>query len=172
MKKEVKTRIAIALTFLLGIGAGITIERYRLSAWLKFEASLENGEVTKVVDGDTIYVIADGREEKIRMLFINTPERDMQGYRGAKEALQKLIDGKKVSLELEEPGKSKRDKFGRLLASIVVDGKNVNIELVRQGWTPFYTRFGKGKYRSEFEQAETEAKENTRGLWTAGGWNK
>jgi len=42
---------------------------------------------------------------------------------------------------------------------------NVNVEMVRLGWTTFWTKYGEGKYAGEFREAELEAREAERGLW-------
>ena len=74
-----------------------------------------------------------------------------------------------MDLEFEKPGVEKRDGFGRLLAYVVAGGVNVNLELVRLGWSPYYTKYGKGRLRGEFEDAEREARAAQRGLWVEGG---
>ena len=38
--------------------------------------------------------------------------------------------------------------------------------MVREGWTPFYTKFGAGRFPAEFMQAEAEAMRGRRGLWS------
>ena len=37
--------------------------------------------------------------------------------------------------------------------------------MIKGGWSKFYTKYGKGRYADEFEQAEQEAREAKRGLW-------
>lgn len=73
--------------------------------------------------------------------------------------------GGRIGLEFEKPGVEKRDGFGRLLAYVIAGGVNVNLELVRQGWSAYYTKYGKGRLRAEFEAAEREARTARRGLW-------
>ena len=58
-----------------------------------------------------------------------------------------------------------RDGFGRLLAYVIAEGVNVNLELVRQGWSKYYTKYGKGRLQQEFEAAEAEARAGGLGLW-------
>ncbi|MEK6702195.1 MAG: thermonuclease family protein, partial [Planctomycetota bacterium] len=89
--------------------------------------------VTKTVDGDTVHVTQAGMEEveKVRLLAINTPERGRPWYAEATAALASLVQDKSVQLEPEKPGKLQRDRYGRWLAYIIVDGKNANVEMVR-----------------------------------------
>ena len=122
--------------------------------------------VRRVVDGDTIivqYAFA-GMEttEGVRLLNIDPPERGEPQYDEATGALQSLVAGKTVTLEFEEPGKVERDNFGRLLAYVFADGMNVNVEMVRQGWSEFYTKYGKGRYAEAFRAAEKEAQSGVR----------
>jgi len=98
-------------------------------------------------------------------LTINTPERNHRGYKKAKKALNNLVNGRKVRLEFEVPGKLKRGGFGRILAYIWVDDVNVNVEMVRLGWSRFWTKYGEGKYVADFREAEQEARGAKRGLW-------
>ena len=121
--------------------------------------------VVRVVDGDTIRVLYEGRDEPVRLLCIDTPERGESGFEEATEAMRGLVEDREVVLEFERPGEPERDRYGRLLAYVFVDGRNVNVEMVRLGWTPFWTKYGEGRLAAEFREAETEAKAENRGLW-------
>jgi micrococcal nuclease len=118
-------------------------------------------------DGDTFVVkqTEPERTETVRLLRVNTPEVGKPGHDEATEALKALIRVGRVTLEFEHPDEEKRDGFGRLLAYVIAEGQNVNLELVRQGWSPFYKKYGKGRMAAEFEAAEAEARAAQRGLW-------
>ena len=61
---------------------------------------------------------------------------------------------------------NKRGYYGRLLAYILVDGENFNVELVRQGLSPYYTKYGHSDaFDAEFEAAEVSAKRQDLGIW-------
>jgi micrococcal nuclease len=131
-------------------------------------------EVLRVVDGDTLHVRIPGSptpDEKVRLLRINTPERDEPGYERATAALMALVAGGRVELEWERPDGAERDEFGRLLAYVWTGERLVNLELVRQGWTRFFTKYGTGRCAERFRAAEEEARAAKRGLWSADGWN-
>jgi micrococcal nuclease len=131
-------------------------------------AAAPSGEQVKViwvVDGDTIGVSYKGRWELVRLLRIDTPERDTLGYAAASEYLRNLVAGKTVTLEFEKEGEPERDRYGRLLAYLHFRGENVNVEIVRAGWSAFWTKYGAGKHADAFRQAETEALTAARGLW-------
>ena len=87
-----------------------------------------------VADGDTIKVMYNGKEEFIRLLRIDTPEQEEKGYEEATYALEDLVEGVPLDLEFEAE-QPERDRHGRLLAYVIADGVNVNVEMVRLGWT-------------------------------------
>jgi len=114
--------------------------------------------VVHVVDGDTIRVLYEGQDESVRLLCIDTPERGEPGFEEATEAMRGLVEGREVVLEFEHPGEMEQDRYGRLLAYVFLDGLHVNVEMVRLGWTPFWTKYGRGRYAEDFEGAEAEAR--------------
>lgn len=120
-------------------------------------------EVLRVIDGDTLDVHCAGApRERVRLLRIDTPERGRPGYEAASDALRALLGDGPVELEYEEPGVPVRDAYGRLLAYVVADGRVVNVEMVRGGWSPFWTRYGEGRLADTFREAEAEARARAR----------
>jgi micrococcal nuclease len=133
-----------------------------------------SGPVVKVVDGDTIHVeLANSVTpiEKVRLLRINTPERKRPGFERASAALTALVAGRTVELAFENPEKPERDEYGRLLAYVFVGEKCVNVEMVRGGWTRFFTKYGEGRHAAAFRAAEEEASKWGAGLWQGDDWN-
>jgi len=131
-------------------------------------------KVVRVVDGDTIVIRYNGKYEKVRLLCVNTPEsvhpdkkqNIPMGKVAARYTRKKLIDeyGQYVDLEFEM-GRI-RGNYGRLLAYVIVNGKNLNIDLVRQGLTPYYTKYGRSqKYDAEFRAAEKQARKEKLNIW-------
>jgi len=121
--------------------------------------------VRAVIDGDTLDVVCDGERQRVRLLRIDTPEREEPGYAAATRALRRLVAAGELHLVLEVAGEPVRDRHGRLLAYAYARGRNLNIELVRLGWSPFDPRFGEGRFARAFEAAEREARAAARGLW-------
>jgi micrococcal nuclease len=77
---------------------------------------------------------------------------------------QKKLTSKYVDLEFEI--KKLRGNYGRLLAYVFVDGQNLNLDLVRQGLSPYYTKYGKSeKYDAEFRAAEKKARKEKLNIW-------
>ncbi len=116
----------------------------------------QHAVVTKVIDGDTV-VIEGG--EHVRLLGIDSDERGYPCYKAAKKRLEELVLNKNVTLE--KTGKDK-DQYGRLLRYIFLDGRNINLELVKEGLAVarFYSD---DAHKKEILDAEKEAMKNHTG---------
>ena len=127
-------------------------------------------KVIRVVDGDTIVIDYKDKYEKVRMLCVNTPEsvhpdkkQNIPMGKAASDYTKTRLKGKYVDLEFEGPI---RGRYGRLLAYVIVDGQNFNLELVRQGLSPYYTKYGLSqKYDQEFREAERYARNHKLNIW-------
>ena len=126
-------------------------------------------EIIRVVDGDTIVINYNGKEEKVRLIGDDTPEsvhpdKDKNTSYGkiASEYTKKMLEGKKVSLELDV---QERDKYGRILAYVYVDGKMYNETLLENGYAKVATYPPNVKYVDIFKKLEKKAREENAGLW-------
>lgn len=179
MARKKSPSLVAVIAFIAGISAGVGLERSgtidQLYATVFTGGQIELSEaekqagfvaVVRVVDGDTLIVDRDGREEKIRMLCINTPEQGKSYYDAATDSLRDLVSSGKVRLVYEQEGKQELDRYGRLLAYVFNDeGENVCLEQVRRGWSPYYDKFGAGRFPKDFAEAEKSAREQKIGLW-------
>ena len=128
-------------------------------------------KVIRVVDGDTIVVDYQGKHEKVRLLCVDTPEsvhpdkkQNIAMGKVASNYAKKKLTGKYVDLEFE--GSSRRGNYGRLLTYVFVDGQNFNLDLVKQGLSPYYTKYGRSKkYDREFRVAEKSARKQKLNIW-------
>jgi len=126
--------------------------------------------VRKVIDGDTIVVEYKGKSEKVRFLCVNTPEsvhpdkkQNVPMGKVASRYTKNNLLGEKVGLEFEG---RRRGNYGRLLAYVIIDGVNFNIELVKQGLSPYYTKYGLSKkYDRQFREAERYARKHRLNIW-------
>ena len=109
--------------------------------------------VTKVIDGDTI-IIEGG--QSVRIIGIDTDERGYPCYDVAKNRLEELVLNKEVRLEKSVED---LDQYCRYLRYILLDNKNIGLQMVSEGLAVarFYPE--NVKYRSEIELAEQEAKD-------------
>jgi micrococcal nuclease len=92
----------------------------------KREASL-----VRVIDGDTVVVILEGEEVRVRLVGIDTPELGECGFSEAAQALESLLMS--GNLGLIDAGVDDRDRFNRLLRYLDVDGLDPGLELIRLG---------------------------------------
>jgi len=111
------------------------------SALISFLDSGEEVFVERVIDGDT--VVSNG--SSIRLLGINTPEKGELYSIEAKEFLEKMVLEKNVKIKI-----TGQDRYYRNLAYLFIDGKNVNLEIVKNGFANFYFPSGKDEYYDDF----------------------
>jgi micrococcal nuclease len=133
----------------------------------------DRGVVARVVDGDTVE-LASG--EKVRYLLVDTPESvngadDCFGHEAA-ELDRSLVLGREVTLRYDDAAAGDaaacHDRYGRLLAYVSVDGREVNTLLVERGYACVLYLPPAGTSRHEaFERLEAEARAQRRGLWAA-----
>ena len=116
------------------------------------------GKVVTVHDGDTLTVLdAANVQHKVRLQGIDAPERGQPFGNVARDRLAALTMGKAVTVH--DDG---RDKWGRTLGRIEVEGQDVNRQMVVEGLAWHYVRYSKSK---ELAAAEIAARAWKRGLW-------
>lgn len=117
--------------------------------------------VKRVIDGDTIE-LTNG--QIVRYVGVNAPNNGEPFEEEATEVNVKLVSGKTVTFEYDT---YTSDRFGRVLAYPMVDGKNVAVELARKGLVKvtIYQDRRKLKYQDELLKAQHEAKKKKRGIW-------
>lgn len=126
--------------------------------------------VVKVIDGDTITIKLDGKNETIRLIGLDTPETSdprtgVQCFGKEASAKLKSVIGTRVSIE-KDAGEGERDKYDRLLAYVYSEeGLLLNKYLIEQGYAYEYTYDDPYKYQKEFKAAQVDAKAKQRGLW-------
>lgn len=144
------------------------------------EAQLTKIRVSRVVDGDTVYVrFSCGVEEKLRLIGVDAPEinHPVKGIEPfgteadhyARSALEDIT----AWLEFDE---GERDQYGRLLAYLWLDKpvrfdegeireKMFNARLLLDGYAVQVIFEPNVRYVDYFSLFEAEARKNKRGLW-------
>ena len=120
-------------------------------------------EVLRVVDGDTIDVLYGEKVRRVRLQGIDSPELDQPFGQQATAYLSSLIQDKEVSIFYES-----YDSYGRLLGKICVDGYDVNLRMIKNGfawWYRYYRDQLSLEDRVLYESAETYSKSLKLGLW-------
>jgi micrococcal nuclease len=128
-------------------------------------------KVSYVSDGDTVAVLMDGREEKVRMIGVDTPETvkpnsPVECYgEAASNFLKSYLKNQTIRLE-SDPINQNRDRYDRLLRYVYMkDGTLVNKKIISDGYGFAYLSFPFTK-AEEFANAQKDARMNNRGVWS------
>lgn len=127
------------------------------SAWA---SGVQSGVVTRVVDGDTVWVAVagGGKPLKVRIEGIDAPEICQPGGASSQEALRRRLLGSQVSLSLHF-----QDDYGRMLATIYQQGEDVGRWMVSSGQAWSYRYRGRARLYAE---EEARARADRRGLFS------
>ena len=126
--------------------------------------------VTETVDGDTVHVQTARGPDVVRLLGINTPEthhptKPVECYGPEASAYtEQRLTGQSVELELDV---EHRDKYGRLLAYVILDGHRFNDELLERGYARVLIISPNGVYARPMLEEQLAAKRAHLGLWGA-----
>jgi len=119
--------------------------------------------VVRVLDGDTVEVAGPLGPEAVRLTRVDCPEiahRGRPGQPGGEQArafTASMVLGRWVVVRVHG-----RDRYGRVLADVDVQGRDLATELVRAGWAWLYRRYSQDATLDALEQQARQAK---RGLW-------
>lgn len=115
------------------------------------------GRVVGVTDGDTIKVLCDRTEVKVRLAEIDAPERGQPFGAKAKVALSDLVFGREVRLDVTDT-----DRYGRSVARVWVGRTDANREMIRRGYAWAYRKYLTDTTLLDDEAAAQRARS---GLW-------
>ena len=122
------------------------------------------GRVVAVADGDTVTVLgSDQRQHKIRLMGIDAPEKKQPYGSRSKQSISDLVFNRQVQVEYD-----KKDKYGRTVGKIIVNGIDANLEQVTTGMAWHYKQYQREQSASDraaYADAENEARAVRRGLW-------
>ncbi|MCP4258130.1 MAG: thermonuclease family protein [Planctomycetes bacterium] len=145
---------------------------------------IENLQVAKVVDGDTIKVILEGKEESLRLTCVDTEESQPGGAKPVTKAGKEASKMAKEYFTLPGGGLAQvdiefdtddpvdvclakhRGNYGRLLCYVHKGDENYNLKLIKEGWSPYFVKYGRSRvYHEEGMIAEAEAQANNLVIW-------
>jgi micrococcal nuclease len=109
----------------------------------------------RVIDGDTIVVAKNGKEEKLRLRAINAAERGQEGWKAARDALQDICQGRDLTIEYEHHVES-RDSYGRLVAYLWADNTLVQKHLIAEGHARLWQYNEPSKYANQLQLSEAD----------------
>jgi micrococcal nuclease len=117
-------------------------------------------KVKRIIDGDTFETEAG---EKVRLIGINAPEiSDIFGQE-AKQHLASLIGGRDIELQSDQIS-SDRDRYNRLLRYVVLNGVDINRQMLLDGYAFAYLKYGFDR-ETEYKNAQLTASESGVGIW-------
>lgn len=115
------------------------------------------GTVVGITDGDTLRLLVDRAEIVVRLDQIDAPEKAQPFGQRSRQSLAGLCFRKEA--RVIEHG---RDRYGRTIGTVFVNGLDVNAEQVRRGMAWVYVRYARDP---GLVAVEREAREARRGLW-------
>jgi len=123
--------------------------------------SVVSGLVTKIIDGDSLQVISEGKTIIIRLYGIDCPEYGEKFAQQAKKFVKKRVYKKNITFISEY-----FDSYGRVVAIVMYDGKNLNKEIVRSGLAWVYPRYCIKEVCKTWKENEKKARKNKKGVWS------
>ncbi len=122
------------------------------------------GKVIKITDGDTLYVLDGNYEQhKIRLAGIDAPERKQAYGLASRKHLASIVAGKQVTVEYQ-----KRDRYGRIVGKVLLDGVDACLGQVKAGFAWHYKKYQHEQSpedRQLYADAEIRARNERLGLW-------
>jgi len=127
---------------------------------LSWAAQAETFEayVIAVIDGDTVLVSRDKQRLKLRLAAIDAPEKAQPFGQESLAYLKSRVNKRVVQVESRAV-----DQYGRTIATLILNGIDLNREQVRQGLAWEYSFHHADKV---FIELQHEAQQARRGLWT------
>ncbi|WPH48388.1 thermonuclease family protein (plasmid) [Enterococcus faecalis] len=133
-------------------------------------------EFVRHVDGDTTVLRFKGKERKVRLLLIDTPETvkpntkvQPYGLDASNKTKELLTSASEISFQYDEG--DRKDRYGRTLGYVFVDGVLLQETLVREGLARVaYIKEPNTMYLAELKQAQEQAKKQSLGIWSIPGY--
>jgi endonuclease YncB( thermonuclease family) len=126
-------------------------------------AEVTTGKVIGVSDGDTLTILVDRREVKIRISGIDAPEKNQPFGQASKQHMSNCAFGKQVVVEWH-----KVDRYGRTIGKVLSDEIDCGLSQVEAGLAWHYKAYVKEQTpddKRKYGNAETRARAESKGLW-------
>jgi endonuclease YncB( thermonuclease family) len=120
--------------------------------------------VVAISDGDTLTVLDESKSRhRIRLLGIDAPEGTQAFSRRSRQSLAELTFQRQVAVDWQ-----KRDRYGRIVGKVMVDGLDVNLLQIRRGYAWHYKEYQRDQTPEDrilYAEAEITARAAEAGLW-------
>lgn len=117
-----------------------------------------SGRVVGIADGDTITVLVERQQVKVRLVEIDAPEKAQAFGNRSKQSLSEMCFDKEAQIQ-----EKSKDRYGRTLGRVYCAGMDTSAEQVRRGMAWVYRKYAPKD--SPLYAIEDEAKAARRGLW-------
>lgn len=121
-------------------------------------------QLLSCVDGDTMILMVDNQTEKIRLLAVDSPERNQPYYRVASDFTCNLLKNSDT-IEIEMDKNADRDSYERLLSWVWVDDKLLQSKLVESGLAKVAYLYDDYKYTNQLLTLQQQAQSQKINLW-------
>lgn len=121
------------------------------------------GKVVRVSDGDTITVLQNNTEFKIRFYGIDCPESGQDFGKRAKQFTSGLVYWKLVNVIQKD-----KDRYGRVVGMVYVGDTCVNEQIIKNGFAWVYEKYCKDSICHKWRKLESQARNENAGLWRQG----
>ena len=118
------------------------------------------GKVVSIADGDTITVLQNSKQFKIRLYGVDTPEKSQDFGQKAKQFTSGMVYKQHVKVVAYDI-----DRYGRTVGMVYTGQKCLNEELVKNGFAWVYRKYCSESFCNQWAQLEREAREKKLGLW-------
>lgn len=152
----------LSVALLAGVAVWLLADRGTSSD--EVEVFDRQGLVTRVVDGDTLRARIGASTERVRLIGIDSPERG-ECYSMRASALLRLLALGRVVRLLGDATQDARDRFGRLLAYVVLPGgDDAGLVLLARGAAVVFETRPPFSQHGEYSEAQTRAARRAVGL--------
>lgn len=137
---------------------------FLLLAFQLCNAEVISGRIVGVVDGDTVDILTADREQvRIRLAGIDAPEKAQPYGQRAKQKMSDLVFDKNAEVYF-----TKRDRYGRIIGKVTVNGRDASLGLLDAGLAWHYKKYSgeqSASDRATYANAEDTARASRVGLW-------
>lgn len=144
---------------------------------------IKNVKVTDVIDGDTLHVTFNGKNERLRLLCVDTEESQSGGSKPVTHAGKMASEMAKkyfasgngwceITIEFDTTDPTQhcleyhRGTYGRLFCYVWKDGEHYNQKLIEEGWSPYFVKYGSSRlYDATFQKVHDQARKDKLVIW-------
>ena len=120
------------------------------------------GVVKKIIDGDSLLIVAEKKTIEVRLYGVDCPEYNQPFSNAAKALVKKNIYGRKVLIQPQY-----YDSYKRLVAIVEYGDQTLNGILVETGLAWVYPHYCRKEICSSWSRSQNSAINNKQGIWSS-----